>query len=163
IQVSVETEQPLEVRVAFKRDFQLEWPAGLGGTYISWDGSNHAFSFGEDQRHYAGMIGSPSATEASQEFDTNYDSSGVSSFSLGASQKGKDVKWIAIAGSVSGFNDAVNTYSKLLSHPEDLRIESAAYFAKYLDNTVRIHVPDIEIQEAYDWARVSMIQGFVEN
>ncbi len=33
INFEVETEQPLELEVAFHRDFQLEWPAAIGGTY----------------------------------------------------------------------------------------------------------------------------------
>jgi len=30
-----ETAQPLEIEAAFQADFQLEWPAGLGGTYLN--------------------------------------------------------------------------------------------------------------------------------
>src|SRR5690349_447615 len=33
----VETNQPLEIEAAFERDFQLEWPASVGGTYMSWE------------------------------------------------------------------------------------------------------------------------------
>src|SRR5207302_10292382 len=34
--IDVETSEPLEVEASFHRDFQLEWPAALGGTYIPW-------------------------------------------------------------------------------------------------------------------------------
>ena len=37
ILLEIETEQPLEVEAAFTADFQLEWPAALGGTYVNWD------------------------------------------------------------------------------------------------------------------------------
>ena len=33
--IEVETAQPLEVEVVFERDFQLKWPAALGGTYVT--------------------------------------------------------------------------------------------------------------------------------
>ena len=36
IVLDVETEQPLEIEAAFHRDFQLEWPAALGATYLDW-------------------------------------------------------------------------------------------------------------------------------
>src|SRR5215472_14759181 len=37
ILLDVETEQPLEIEAAFTPDFQLEWPASVGGTYSTWD------------------------------------------------------------------------------------------------------------------------------
>src|SRR5258708_29835102 len=36
IEIQVETEQPLELEATFIRDFQLEWPASMGGTYVDW-------------------------------------------------------------------------------------------------------------------------------
>ena len=43
ILLEVETEQPLEIEAGFTGDFQLEWPAALGGTYIDWDGEAARF------------------------------------------------------------------------------------------------------------------------
>ena len=51
-----ETEQPLDIEVGFVGDFQLEWPAALGGTYINWDEKEHAFVFGEEARKFAALI-----------------------------------------------------------------------------------------------------------
>src|SRR5207302_3332870 len=53
ILLDVETEQPLEIEAAFTPDFQLEWPAGLGGTYSTWDAKERAFFVGEEARKYA--------------------------------------------------------------------------------------------------------------
>src|ERR1700690_2676930 len=50
--IEVETAQPLDVQVAFERDFQLEWPAGLGGTYSFWEPRLSAFHFGEEQKKF---------------------------------------------------------------------------------------------------------------
>src|SRR6266478_11582 len=49
IEIQVETEQPLELQASFIRDFQLEWPASMGGTYVGWSSELHGFVFGEDQ------------------------------------------------------------------------------------------------------------------
>src|SRR5437870_3787763 len=43
ILLDVETEQPLEIEASFHRDFQLEWPAALGATYLNWAGPQRAF------------------------------------------------------------------------------------------------------------------------
>jgi hypothetical protein len=42
IQLEVETEQALEIEAVFRPQFELEWPAALGGTYSYWDYSLHA-------------------------------------------------------------------------------------------------------------------------
>src|SRR5580704_15273181 len=34
ISLDIQTEQPLEIEARFIRDFQLEWPAAIGGTFI---------------------------------------------------------------------------------------------------------------------------------
>src|SRR5437899_6927052 len=49
----IETRQPLEIEAVFQRDFQLEWPAALGGTYINWEPGLRAFYFGEEQKKFS--------------------------------------------------------------------------------------------------------------
>jgi len=163
IRIQVDTEKPLEIEASFLRDFQLEWPAALGATYASWDESLRAFTFGEEQKRYAGVIGSPSGILAAESFDTNYAHSSVSSLRLGVTAKGKDTKLIVVAGSINGAVEAANTYRKLSEHFGDLEKASAEYYANYLERTVQLDLPDADLQKAYDWSRVSALQGLVAN
>jgi len=163
IKLQVETEKPLEIEASFQRDFQLEWPAALGATYISWDESLHGFSFGEELKKYAGVIGSPSGSLAAQEFETNYAHSNVSSLRLGVTANGKDSKLIVIAGSVNGPAEAASTYKKLSEHYIDLEKAAAEYYANYLRRTVQLELPDADLQKAYGWSRISVLQGLVVN
>ena len=102
ILLDVQTEQPLEIEARFLRDFQLEWPASIGGSYISWDPRLNAFSFGEETRKYAGLVGSATASDAQVEYQTNYSESPESGFRLGVTNKGKERRVIVMAGSVTG-------------------------------------------------------------
>jgi glycogen debranching enzyme len=163
ILLDVETEQPLEIEAAFHRDFQLEWPAALGATYLDWSAERHAFYFGEEQRKFSAFVGSPTATEPRAEFQTNYSESQESSFRLGATAKGKETKLIVIAGSLEGRPAVEKTYQHLSSAYAELLKESAKYYQDYLQRTVSVELPDAQIQQAYDWARVSMLQGMVTN
>jgi len=163
IRFEVETEAPLEIIVAWRPDFQLEWPAGLGATYGSWDAALHAFSLGEESKKFAGLVGSPSGIVDSEVFDTNYASSTVDTLRLGVTAKGKDTKTVLIAGSVTGAADAEKTYRKLLEHGAELQSASAKYYADYLKRTVSLTLPDAQLQAAYDWSRVSELQGLVTN
>src|ERR1700732_225652 len=163
ISLEVETEFPLEIEARFLRDFQLEWPAALGGTYSFWDKDQRAFILGEETKKFVALVCSPTATEERREYETNYSESAVNSFRLGVTSKGKETKLIVIAGSLDGRPQAEVTYKKLAGGYSDLLRTSADYYKKYLSDTVSVELPDAQIQEAYDWSRVSMVQGLVNN
>jgi GH15 family glucan-1,4-alpha-glucosidase len=163
IEIQVETEQPLELRASFVRDFQLEWPAAMGGTYISWNEDLHGFVFGEDHQKFAALAGSPSAAGAQVEYDTNYGGMHTSSMKLGATVKGRDTKIIVITGSVNGRAEAETSYRLLTADYQRLWRESGEFYEHYLQRTVSVELPDAEMQRAYDWSRVSLIQGLVSN
>jgi glycogen debranching enzyme len=163
ILLDVETEQPLEIEAAFHRDFQLEWPAALGATYLDWAATQRAFYFGEEQRKFSALVGSPTAAEPRAEFQTNYSESQESSFRLGPTPKGKERKLIVIAGSLEGRAGVEKTYQHLTASYADLLRESAEYYRDYLKKTVSVELPDAQIQQAYDWSRVSVLQGVVNN
>ena len=163
ILLDVETEEPLEVEAGFVGDFQLEWPAALGGTFVTWDAKERAVVFGEEARKYAAFVGSPTATDAHLSYQTNYSSSEQNSLRLGVTQKGKESKVLVIAASVAGRADAEKTYQHLLTSYADSIRESADYYRSYLGKTVGLELPDAALQQAYDWARISTIQGIVNN
>lgn len=163
IKFDIETSHPLEIEAAFTRDFQLEWPAALGATYLSWDPVLHAFYFGEEQRKYSAFVGAPNAELSQQEYQTNYSASEESAIRLGPTLKGRETKIIAIAASVNGRAEAENTYKRLLSNYAALEKDAAQYYDDYLSRTVSLDLPDSQLQQAYDWARVSVIQGLVTN
>ena len=163
IKFEVETAHPLEIEAVFERDFQLEWPAALGGTYLNWDAGLRAFSFGEEQRKYSALVGSPTGDLTGLEYQTNYSASQESAIRLGATLKGKETKVIAIAASVSGPAEAESTYKHLIADYAAAEKDSAKYYDDYLARTVSLELPDAQLQQAYDWARVSVIQGLVTN
>jgi glycogen debranching enzyme len=163
IEIQVETEQPLEVQASFIRDFQLEWPAGVGGTYVNWNDSLRGFLFGEESQRFSASVGSPSATAPQVEYETNYGGTHTSSMKLGVTTKGRDTKIIVISGSVNGRADAEKTYKLLTTDYQRLWRESAEFYEQYLQRTTSVELPDAQIQSAYDWSRVSLIQGMVSN
>lgn len=163
ITFEVETEQPLELEVAFHRDFQLEWPAAIGGTYENWDARLNAFTFGEESKKFAAILGSPTAREPHLEYETNYSSTHENSLRLGVTAKGREKKVVVLAGSIHGAAETEKTYQALSANYAELEKQSAAYYADYLKKTVSVKLPDAQLQEAYDWSRVSLVQGMVTN
>jgi glycogen debranching enzyme len=159
----VESAQSLDVEASFTGDFALEWPAGLGGTYIDWDAANHAVAFGEETHKFFALVGSPTAEDPHLAYETNYSASQETTFRLGVTEKGRSTKLIVIAASVASRNEAQKTYDRLASSYADLLRDSAEYYSNYLEQTVNLELPDNSLQQAYDWARISEIQGLVSN
>jgi glycogen debranching enzyme len=163
ILLEIDTEQPIEIEVAFRSDFQLEWPGAIGGAYMETAPDDRAFVFGEETKHFAGLIGSPTARELQAAYQTNYSESAESSFRLGTTVKGKETKFVVLAGSTLGDEDAEKAYRKLSSSWQDLERDSADYYRNYLIRTVNLELPDSQLQAAYDWSRISVLQGLVTN
>src|SRR5919109_3767475 len=163
IKIDVETEQPLDIEAVFQRDFQLEWPAALGGTYLNWDKALHAFYFGEEQKKFAAFVGSSTAGEVQQEYATNYSESHENSIDLGVISKGKDTRLIVVAASTNGRAEAESTYQRMLTSYAAKEQEAAEFYRAYLGRTVSLELPDSQLQQAYDWSRISVLQGLVTN
>jgi GH15 family glucan-1,4-alpha-glucosidase len=163
IAFEVDTAEPLEIEAIFNRDFQLEWPATLGGVDEEWDSTLRAFHFGEASGKFDALVGSPSAVKSSAEYSTNYFSSQQDSILLGATRKGSEAKLIVIAAGSQGPAALASLYNRLATDYPELLRSSAAYYRDYLDRTVSLKLPDVQIETAYDWAKVSMLQGVVQN
>jgi glycogen debranching enzyme len=163
ILLDVETEQPLEIEAGFVDDFQLEWPAALGGTFLNWDESQHAFVFGEEHKKFFALAGSPSGANARLRYQTNYSSNSENSMLLGVTGKGRASKVIVLAASTQGLADAQANYQRLATSYLDLLRDSAQYYRDYLNRTLNLTLPDWQLQQAYDWSRISTIQGLVTN
>jgi glycogen debranching enzyme len=163
IELQIETERPLEIEASFIRDFQLEWPASMGGTYVGWSDVLRAFVFGEDRQKFAAIAGSPTAANPQLEYETNYSGTRRSGMRLGVTKKGRDTRLVVIAGSINGRAEAESSYHLLTTDYQKLRSESAAFYRHYLQITTSVELPDADLRRAYDWSRISLIQGLVSN
>jgi len=161
--LETETSVPLEIEAVFERDFQLEWPASLSGSDIEWDPALHAFSMGGEQNKFAALIGSPSALLGREEYFNNYSSSQESSFLMGPTAKGKETKLIVMAASLNGPQEAEQAFRRITRQYSDLWHDSEEYYRRYLNETVSLELPDSQLERAYDWARISILQGTVSN
>ncbi len=163
IMLEVSSSQPVEIEAVFERDFELMWPAAIGGSYFAWESDLHAFSFGDDLNRYSAFVGSPDANNAFQDYQSNYAQTKEFSFRLGTMRPGSDTRTIFIAGSTSGRDNALGTYRKLTSNYLELMRDAREYYQGYLGHTLQLELPDSDLQSAYDWSRISVLQGVVKN
>jgi glycogen debranching enzyme len=162
ITFEIQTNRPLEIELAFVPDFQLAWPAEMGPTHLNWDSTKHALLFTSQNHPYAAVVGSLKAREAKSEND-NGSELGERSLFLGVTTHGAETKILCIAASLRDRTDAAKTYDRLISSTKALTREAANFYRDYLHHTLNIAVPDAEIQQAYDWARINLLQAVVDN
>jgi len=163
IALEVDTARPLEIEAVFNRDFKLEWPGNLGDAGGEWDPALRAFHFADGEGKFDALVGSPSATRNSEEYSNNYSHSRQDSFRLGVTEKGVETKLIVMAATFPGREPLASLYARLAKEYPELLRSSTEYYRDYLGRTVNLQLPDAQIEQAYDWARVSMLQGVVEN
>ena len=163
IRFEISTWEPLEIEASFIRDFELMWPAGLGGTYMGWDTELHAFSLGEEGRKFAALVGSPYAIAVDREFFSNSYSSTRSAFRLGRVERGSSVQYVFVAGASNGPDEAKKMFQRLAANPGEFFAVARKYYDDYVSRTLSLDLPDPQLQAAYDWSRISVIQGLVTN
>lgn len=162
ILLDVRTHNPLRIDVEFARDFQLMWPASIGTGYAAWDGGIKAFRFGADGQPYAAVFGSPDAALVSAEYATNYSAAKHAVFTLGEI-KGRARRVLAVAASMKSPDEALAAWRRLIARSGRVVEETERYYDHYLANTIQVSLPDPQLQQAYDWSRISMAKGFVDN
>jgi hypothetical protein len=163
VRLDIETSQPLEVEAVFTRDFQLLWPAALGGQDQEWAPALKAFRFSEPAGRFAAVVGSPDAVEARGEAFTNQASNLEDTLRLASVPPGQATRTLVLAASCQGDADAEATYRRLAADPAGFQSRAAAWYAQRLDDTVALDLPDPQIQRAYDWSRVSLVQALADN
>lgn len=162
IRLQIEAQDELTVRFTFRPDFQLMWPASFGSGFGQWKPNERLFVMGADGQPYAAVLGGTELQLDSTDYATNYSAQSKAAFSLG-SMKGMGERLIAFAASMKSVEEAEQVESRLLQNPAAIENQTAEYYAKYLDSTVSVDLPDKDLQSAYDWSRLSLVKGMVEN
>ncbi len=162
VALRLESSERVGIEASFTPDLAWMWPAGLGDGYSDWDSTLRVFSFGEEEHRFFAVAGSPEATEIRQAFTTNYSSAESDVFQFGPPVKGSATYHFVMAASFEGRKQANDLYQKLLSQGPQLQQEAREYYKHYLDSTVSLSLPDGDLQTAYDWSRISQVQGLVE-
>jgi glycogen debranching enzyme len=163
IRLDIDTFEPLEVEAYFFRDFQLMWPAAIGGTYMGWDQQLNAFTFGHEQKRFAAVLGSPDTAQHQAAYSSNSGSSDENSLVLRRVEKGHATQYLFFAGSTNGPDEARACYQRISTSAPALEDAARKYYSDFLDRTISLTLPDKQIQSAYDWSRISVIEGLVNN
>jgi hypothetical protein len=163
VTLQLESSEPVAIEASFTPDVAWMWPAGMGAGYSNWDSTAHVFNFGEEEHRFYAVAGSPEASGVDQAYNTNYSSATVNGLQFGQPVKGSATYHFVLAASFKEKQAASDLYQKLLSQYQQLEQQAREYYTHYLDTTVSLTLPDRDLQTAYDWSRISQVQGLVDD
>ncbi|HEY0564246.1 MAG TPA: hypothetical protein VGC88_01610, partial [Terriglobales bacterium] len=163
IRFDIDAFAPMQIEARFVRDFQLMWPAAVGGTFIDWNQPANAFFMSHEARKLSAYFGSPMAVDHRMEYFTNSVTSDQNTMLLRRVERGHTTQYIVFAASMNNANEALQSYQALSSNPAQFEQTAGGYYSDYLARTISLQLPDKQLQAAYDWSRVSVLQGLVKN
>jgi glycogen debranching enzyme len=162
VEIEVNSFDPVAVEASFVPDVAWMWPASIGDAYSQWDAQLKAFRFSNDHHVFWAIAGADGGNPLVTTYSANYSAGHIDIFSFGPPAKGQKVYRFVMAASFDSQKDADATYRQLLAADSALIQQARDYYAHYLDNTVQLSLPNRDLQLAYDWARVSAVQGLVD-
>jgi len=139
-------------------DFQLEWPAALGELLDTGKSEASAFYFGQEQKKFSPSLAPLRRARCARNMDTNYSRRKENS-STGSDPKER-TRSSFHAASTNGLTRAeVRTITRV---PVCRTGKGVGRLLSRLSGcNRRVDLPDSILQRAYDWSRVSVLQGLV--
>ena len=162
VTIEVNSFNPVAVEASFVPDVAWMWPAGMGDAYSQWDAQLKAFRLSSDRHAFFAIAGAAGASALTTTYSADYSAEHTDVISFGPAAKGKAIYRFVMAASFESQQQADALYHRLLAPDAALEQQAREYYSHYLDNTVKLSLPDRNLQLAYDWSRVSTLQGLVD-
>ena len=162
--LDIDTARPLTLTVSFVPDLKPMWPGGLGGQAAYWRDDLKAFIITESRRKYNGFFGSPAATKGVAT-PAHQLASGALRFDIKVDpqQARKSFYPLIIAGSTKDRQAAIDLYNKLAATIPEQYQQTFQHYRRLRDEMLSIETPDEKLNLAFEWAKVSLDKGMVDN
>ncbi|WP_448531751.1 amylo-alpha-1,6-glucosidase [Pseudothermotoga sp.] len=150
----------LEMIFSFKPELNVMWPGAIGGQYCHWSDSLNGFLISEPTDSFSAIVRSVGAIKYSKEGDHAF-SDNLHTFKLHV-PRGVNRFVVSIVGGAMG----KKACQELLKIEEDLDREvkkSSEHYRNYSSNTLTIETPDEELNEFFEWGKLSMLKGLIKN
>ena len=158
ILLDVESVRPLEVIVRMHEDFNLQWPGGFGGQHIGWNTARRGFELVQGGvGTISGVVASPAATAGTQHAAHDAPAFG-SQFRMAIDTALARTHFlpVVIAGGIMPRDSAWAIADRLVANARRLIEEKAAYYEKVRTAQVSVVTPDAALNQAFEWAKVSL-------
>ncbi len=161
---NVDTYTPLELWISFQPGLIPMWPAGLGGQYTLWLNEVNCYYIGEGSKKFSGLIGSPFAQKLSTTPGHQLPDEPMK-FMIQLSKELSSENYIPVivTGSIGGREKAVQQFIHLLNSIAELYDQNFKHYQRLQSDFMTIKTPVPELDRAFEWAKISLDKGLVDN
>ncbi len=164
ILLDVETTRPLTITASFVPDLKPMWPAGLGGQSAGWRDDLKAFVISESRRKFNGLFGCPAASRGVAT-PAHQLASGALRFDIKVDPKVAQRAFypVIIAGGMEGRQPVIDLYQRLAQTVTGQYQTTFDHYRKLREERMSIETPDAHFNGAFEWAKVAMDRGMIDN
>ncbi len=165
ILLDVDTQQPLRLIGSFRRELKLMWPAETAPSRMRFDARTSSFLLTDAEEQFAALIGIPQA-DAVALTDEQGGQSRRARFTLDVSaiaRRDEFVPILIVGAPTGGLDAARRTYAELRASLSQAYQATLAHYRRLREETVQITTGDDRLDRAFEWAKVRVDKGYVEN
>lgn len=164
ILLEADSPKALTVTVSFVPDMKPMWPAGLGGQSAGWRDDLKAFVISESRRKYNAFFGCPAATKGAAT-PAHQLADGALRFDIRIDpQTAKQAYYpLIIAAGFNGRQPVIDLYNRLAASVPEQYQKTFNHYQQLRDEMMNVETPDTKLNLAFEWAKVAMDKGMVEN
>lgn len=164
ILLDIDCPKPVTLTVSFVPDLKPMWPGGLGGQAAYWRDDLKAFIITESRRKVNAFFGSPAATRGVST-PAHQLASGALRFDIKVDPSTAASRFIplVIAGGAEERQAVVNSYNAVLASIPELYARNFRHYEFLREKLLSVETPDRELNLAFEWAKVSLDKGIVDN
>lgn len=162
--LEVDSYQDLTLIGSFLPDMEPMWPAGLGGQYAFWDDKSQAYVISESRRLRNAFIGTPQARALSAPLAHEL-AQAPSQFAFDCKRNdGRTQKFpIVITAHFTKRDSARALYETLLTSYDAELEKTRKHYQKLQEEFLAIETPEEKLNLAFEWAKVALAKGFIDN
>ncbi len=164
ILLDIDTMRPLTLTVSFVPDLKPMWPGGLGGQSAAWRDDLKAFVISESRRKYNGLFGCPEATRGVAT-PAHQLASGALRFDIKVDPKlARQFYYpLIIAGGIDGRQPVIDLYQRLAGSIPEQYQKTFNHYRRLREEMMSIETPETSFNLAFEWAKVALDKGVVDN
>jgi hypothetical protein len=160
VAAEIRCHRPVALWVHFRPVLAPMWPGGLGGQYLEWDPTVHAYVFGEASGKLWGLFGARGA-EVPVPPPAHALPSGKQSLRVSAPAGETKITFIGVVGGERA--GVYDQYGEASRSAAGLVRRSLSAGGRAADSTSRLVLPEKRIEDAFHWGKLSLRSGAVKH
>ena len=156
--LDVDSPLPMTITASFRPRLKLMWPGALSTPDIAFDEAHHYYRLSEESASMSAIIGSPGGRDLACMPYQEEPKDSLLRLEMPAPLERSRQHFVPLVAARTP-----EDYQKTLKHLPELMQEVARHYQAKGRQWVHLELPDKQLEQAYQWARVGIDKGMVSS